>query len=97
MIFLENPVVGGGWANYQKNTQKLIDKGLIYQAAANYSHPHNQFLSSLAKGGTVAIIATIVLFFFPAINFYRTIQLNTDVSIRNIGLAGLVFVIALIV
>ena len=97
MIFLEYPVVGGGWTNYQINTQKLVDKGLVNQSAANWTHPHNQFLSSLAKGGGVGLIATVILFLFPAIIFYRTIRLNTDGFIRSIGLAGLVFVIAFVI
>ena len=97
MIFLENPVVGGGWAYYQKNTQKLIDKGFVNQSAGNYTHPHNQFFSSLAKGGGIALIATVVLFLFPAIIFYRTIQLNTDVFIRNLGLVGLVFITGIVI
>ncbi len=97
IIFKEHPIIGGGWGEYKANAQKLMDKGIVNSSAAGYVHPHNQFISSLAKGGIVGLVGTIIIFLFPAIIFYNVVKDNSRLEIQYIGLAGLVLIVAFVI
>lgn len=93
-IFLDNPLVGVGWGNFQEYAENLVAEGKRNRAAAYFSHPHNQFFSSMASGGLLGLGATLVLFVVPVIIFYRAIASNgRENDIRRIALAGLVMVV----
>ena len=94
-IFLDNPVLGVGWGNYQKNAQFLVNSGLRNKTAARFSHPHNQYLSSMVSGGLVGLIATLSLFVVPIVIFIRVIKDPDIVDGRSsLALAGLILVIS---
>jgi O-antigen ligase len=96
IIFQDNPVVGGGWGNYTEKAQKLVDNGVINKNAAKFYHPHNQFVSALAKGGLLGFVAISILFLFPAIIFYKSIKNNSEPKYQHLSLAGLVLLIGFI-
>ena len=93
IIFKENPVVGGGWGDYMSKVQVLVDNGVVNKGAAKFYHPHNQFMSALAKGGLLGFLAISILFIFPAIIFYRSISHNASVGTQGVALAGLTLVV----
>ena len=96
IIFLDNPVVGGGWGDYSEKAQKLVDKGVLNKSAAKYYHPHNQFFSALAKGGVIGFISILILFLFPAIIFYKFIRNKAKPEIQRLVLAGLIFIVCFV-
>ena len=93
-IFLENPLVGVGWGNYQENARVFIEAGLYHKSAGYYNHPHNQYFSSMVSGGALGLLATLALFIIPIMIFIRVIKSpnNTD-DARRIALAGLIMVV----
>ena len=96
IIFKENPVVGGGWGDYMVKAQVLVDKGLVNKSAAISYHPHNQFLSALAKGGFQGFLAILMLFLFSAIIFYRSIGHSSAAETQRLALAGLILIVGFV-
>ena len=96
IIFKDNPVVGGGWGDYMEKAQALVDKGVVNKIAAKYYHPHNQFMSALAKGGLFGFLAISALFLFPAIIFYRSISHSNAAETRRLALAGLILIVGFV-
>lgn len=94
-IFLNNPLVGVGWGNFQSQAEMLVRQGIRNPSAAKWPHPHNQFLSSLASGGVVGFIATLAVFMVPIGIFAHVIRdlRQSDVT-KRLALAGLVMVIS---
>jgi len=93
-IFLDNPLVGVGWGHYQKNAKELVARGERNHSAANWSHPHNQFISAMVNGGVFALFAILMLFFIPARMFYQACK-SPDKSddARSMALAGLLLMV----
>ena len=96
IIFMENPVVGGGWGDYMVKAQVLVDIGLVNKNAAIFYHPHNQFMSALAKGGLLGFLAISLLLLFPSIIFYQSIVHYTSAETQRIALAGLMLIVGFV-
>ncbi len=92
ILFKENPVVGVGWDQYIDKARQLADKGLVSKSAYAHSHPHNEFLSTLAKGGLLSFIGLMSLLLYPAYYFYRAIKNHTEPEIQRAALAGLILI-----
>ena len=89
-IFVEHPFVGVGWGKYQHYAQKLVDEGLRNPTAAQWVHPHNQFLSALVSGGVLAGLAIVLLFLIPLLVFLRHFRsASSSEDIRRYALAGI--------
>ena len=92
-IFVNSPMTGVGWGNYQVNAQKMVDQGLRHPKAAIIGHPHNEYLSVLASGGLLGFLALILLLVIPLRQFL--LATRTDLaSLRSLGIAGVMLVIA---
>ena len=93
-IFLDNPLIGVGWGNYQENARVFIEAGLYHKSAGYYNHPHNQYFSSMVSGGSLGLLATIALFVIPAVIFIRVIQSpGRSDDAHRMALAGLIMVV----
>lgn len=92
-IFVDNPLLGVGWGNYQQHAQQLVDKGLRHESSALHNHPHNQFLTALVSGGVLAFIATLSLFAIPAIIAARGLGLAEVGEAKSVMLAGFIMVV----
>ena len=95
-IYRDNPVFGVGWGHYKRNAQSLVDKGERHPSTATWGHPHNQFLSAMANGGTIALIAIVLLFLVPAGLFIRCIKAENTPNAQRLALAGLLLITAFI-
>ena len=96
LIFQDNPSLGGGWGSYKGKVQELIDKGVVNQSIAKYYHPHNQFISALAKGGLLGFFGVSIFLLFPSIIFYKLIRNTSDPTKQRLALAGLILLIGFI-
>ena len=96
IIFLEKPLVGSGWGSYSEKAQVLVDAGLVNSKVSKFYHPHNQYISALAKGGLLGIAAVIVLFLFPAIIFLKVLRDSSDPNRHRLALAGLILIIGFV-
>lgn len=92
-MFLDNPVSGIGWGNYRSAAQQQVDQGVRNPAAATFPHPHSQYLSVLANGGTISFVALLLLFLIPANIFRKHIQQSRSQDIKRIALAGIILII----
>ena len=95
-IYLDNPLLGIGWGNYQHHAKLLVDKGLRHPSAASYPHPHNQFISALVNGGTLAFIGLILLFAILSHLFILYIKQSKSRETQRLALAGLVLIVSFI-
>jgi len=93
-MFLDNPLLGVGWGHYQEQAQLQVDQGLRNSSAASYDHPHNQFISALANGGSLGFIVTMMLFLMPAWLFVKYIKQGKTEDIKRLALAGLILIVA---
>jgi (heptosyl)LPS beta-1,4-glucosyltransferase len=93
-IFLRNPTAGIGWGHFKEGAKRLIAEGLRNKSAANWGHPHNQFLSALANGGVLAFIAILLLFLVPAKILIDVIGRKKTADGQYIALAGLLLIVA---
>ena len=92
-IFVDHPIVGVGWGQYQHYAQKLVDEGLRNPIAAQWVHPHNQFLSALVSGGVLAGLAIILLFLIPLLVFLRHYRAASNAAdVRRYALAGILLI-----
>ncbi|VAW70387.1 hypothetical protein MNBD_GAMMA10-3124 [hydrothermal vent metagenome] len=93
-MYLDNPVLGVGWGHYEETAQQQVDQGLRNKVAALHDHPHSQYFSALANGGTVGFIALMILYLIPVWLFVKSIKQGKTPDIRRLALAGLVLIIA---
>ncbi len=93
-IYQDNPVLGVGWGHYEETAQKQVDQGLRNRSAASHDHPHSQYFSALANGGTVGFIALMMLYLVPTWLFVKYIKQGGTADIRRLALAGLVLIVA---
>ena len=93
LIFSDHPVIGVGWGDYQLKTMELADEGLINRLVPKFYHPHNQYLSALAKGGVLGFLSMFSLLLFPGIIFYKYMHIKYKDEINRMALAGLLFVV----
>jgi len=93
-MFQENPILGVGWGHYQEQAQLQVDQGLRNKSAAAFNHPHSQYFSALAHGGSLGFVTLMVLFFIPARLFVKYINHGETDDIKRLALAGLVLIVA---
>jgi O-antigen ligase len=93
-MFKENLVVGGGWGEFSGKVHLLIDEGLINKTAVNYYHPHNQFISALAKGGLLGFGSILIFFILPAFVFCKSISRHSEAEVQRMAFAGLVLILS---
>lgn len=98
-VFLDNPVLGVGWGNYQDYVKEQVTQGkrnLLpnHFDPGDFDHPHNQFVSVMVSGGIFALVAIIMLFFIPARIFYKTCQSQErSLDAQQMALAGLLLMV----
>ncbi len=95
-IFRENPLSGVGWGNYKEHAQLLVDTGVRNPSAADWGHPHNQFLSALANGGLIAFVAIVLLFAIPIKLFADVRRQGKDPVVSQLALAGILLLVAFV-
>ncbi len=91
-MFRESPWVGGGWDRFQQHSREMIRQKKLHPAVSRYTHPHNEYLSVLAKGGVFSFMALMALFMVPAWIFYRVIQEHPGEKQAGYALSGLLLI-----
>jgi len=95
-LFKENPVVGVGWGNYKKESQLLVDKGMVSPIAARYTHPHSQYVSVLASGGIIMFVTLFFVFILPFKLFLDLYKSKVEEA-KPYALAGMVLILGFMV
>lgn len=76
IMFKNHPVVGVGLNNFDSALMVLNKDHLVSDAAAKYTHAHNEYLCSLATGGIIGFVLTCLLFVIPILWFKKDYQQN---------------------
>ena len=93
LIFKKEPVMGVGWGNYKETAQQLVDQDKVNKSAATWNNPHSQYFSAMVNGGSIMLLALIVLFLVPISMFKKLLAFN-DREIRAYGLAGIILIVS---
>ncbi len=91
--FVDRPVTGLGWGNLQEYFTEEAARGDITAEASTKHHAHNQYLSAMANGGALGLLALLALLAVPG-GWFRAAMRDLDPERRAIGAAGLVVVIS---
>jgi O-antigen ligase len=90
----ENPVIGAGKDGYFRYLRQGVEEGRLHPVAAKYLIAHNQYVASLAYYGLLGGIVLLGVFVVPGAVFFRRWRSAATREGRELGLAGLVVVIA---
>jgi O-antigen ligase len=93
LIFVDHPIIGVGWGGYSQKAQELVNKGDINAIASKFYHPHNQYLSALAKSGLIGLIVIIIFYYLQAFVFSLCIRGSRQSEVHRLSLAGLILVV----
>jgi len=96
-MFIDNPILGVGWGHYAEQAKLQADQGLFNKKAILFDHPHSEYFSALANGGSLGFISLMLLFLIPAWLFIKTIKQGKSADTRRLALAGLVLVVSYMV
>lgn len=91
-IIKQNPMIGVGEDNYAMHQKKLIDQGKIDKFVGNFTHPHNEYLSSLVEQGLVGLFSFILLLLLPLKYIYIEMKKNPNTYQGSLAIVG-VFII----
>jgi len=83
-IFKENYLFGVGEGNFNKHLTKLVESGLINPRVLRYSHPHNEYFSSMVEQGIIGLISLILVFSIPLIIVFKNIKKSCSHNEKNL-------------
>lgn len=92
-LFREAPLVGIGTGAYQSGARGLAAQGKAAPYAANFDHPHNDYLNALSDRGLIGFVALLLLLSVPLRLFWKKLD-SRDPRIMSVALGGLVVVVS---
>lgn len=90
-MFLEHPLLGVGTGAFSEVARQLARQGRIVPAAAQYDHPHSDYMDALSGRGIVGFVSLLALFFTPGIYFWRALK-KSEGAYHATALAGVLLV-----
>lgn len=94
-MFIENPLLGVGRANFHEGLNALIARKLVSPAVQIYYHAHNDILQALATQGLIGGAALAALYLAP-LRFFMQCWRCHDAA-QPYALAGILLVLSYIV
>ncbi len=94
-MFKENPIVGVGWGEYNKEIKVMIKEGFSPNVLSTFNQPHNEYFSALSRGGIIGFLSVLIVFLVPLALFYRQIR----VAEKNnfIAFSGFIYVLGFMI
>ncbi|HEX7966525.1 MAG TPA: O-antigen ligase family protein [Gammaproteobacteria bacterium] len=86
-LFRVHPVLGVGLGGYMATVQERVAQGKAPPLAAEYDHPHNEYLDALAGRGLIGFLSLLALLGVPAWLFIRGLR-SPDPERVGAALAG---------
>lgn len=90
-VFLGNPVLGIGQANFERLRKAAIARKELPEAVEKFASLHNQIISDLATCGLLGLIA-LASFWVLSWRYYWTRLVSTNPDLRSCTTAGLLTV-----
>ena len=69
--FMDNPILGVGGGNYNKNVKTYVEKGIAHRNLAKMPHTHNAFFEALVTKGIIGFGILMFILLFPLYYFVR--------------------------
>lgn len=88
MIIKENSLIGVGEGNYAKHQKKLIDRGKIDEFVGNFTHPHNEYITSLVEQGLIGLFSFVLLLLLPLKYFYIEMSKKPGTHQGSLAIVG---------
>ena len=79
--FLEKPLLGWGWTNFNAAHQYVMQAGLVDKTRL-FGHPHNQFLLFLVETGLFGMLALLAFLLWPLLVAIRYIRESVEINAR---------------
>lgn len=92
-LFLENPFLGVGKANFRQGLNQLADRGVVNSGVRIFPHAHNEMLNELATSGAVGGITLFLLYAVPLRFFFKARRHEAQ---RPFATAGILLVLGYI-
>ncbi|GGY79008.1 hypothetical protein GCM10007071_28020 [Marinobacter zhanjiangensis] len=96
LMYSGHPVLGVGDDNFDRELQALVDEGQVDESILTFRHLHNQFVDHAAKGGSVALLALLVVFLGPLVLFWCYMSSDNPL-IKAHAVLGVTFVLTFMV
>lgn len=94
--FLERPLAGNGLEQFGAYVRRQVASGHASPSIAKYTHPHSEYLESLAAGGLPALLVLLLFFAVPLGYFARyanheqePVAVSAVAGLMVIGMYGL--------
>lgn len=91
-IFREAPLLGIGTGAYQSGAYRLAAQGQATPFAADFDHPHSDYMNALSSCGLAGFAALMLLLAIPGWLFWKKLD-SEDPGIMSAALGGLVAVV----
>ncbi|MDL2284108.1 O-antigen ligase family protein [Oxalobacter sp. OttesenSCG-928-P03] len=89
-IFQEHPLFGAGNANYDRELEKIAERGIIDPRVARSGHSHNELLHRMAWHGLFGGIAVMLCTFLPLFYFFPY-RHSEDRVLKTVAYMGMIF------
>jgi O-antigen ligase len=84
LAFLDKPLFGWGWNNFDVYRNEFLKQGLIDIPSRDFGHPHSQYFLLLGELGLTGITAFLLFLIYPIQYFIRKIrQFNAELNIQG--------------
>ncbi len=90
-MFYQNPWLGiGRRVDFQPELQARVDKGMLLPfVAQDFAEPHSDMIMSLSTQGLFGGLALLLIYFAPAVMFFRRLTSKQSTNIRVAAAMGL--------
>jgi O-antigen ligase len=96
VIFREHPIFGVGVDKYRSALRDLAERRIISPQASTFVHSHNEALFTMARLGTVGLLALLALYLVPASYFARDLR-HHDRQVRAAAGMGMSLCLGILV
>lgn len=95
-LIQEHPILGVGRFQFVQEKKRMVDAGLLTQAASQYEHPHHELLFAWVELGILGLLGILSLYALPAYYCWQH-RRSRDPMTRQMALLGLMVIVSYVV
>lgn len=95
-LIQEHPILGVGRFQFVQEKKRMVDAGLLTQAASQYEHPHHELLFAWVELGILGLLGILSLYGLPAYYCWQQ-RHSRDAMTRQMALLGLMVIVSYVV
>lgn len=97
MIFKAHPILGAGTGAFKDLAWSYADRGAIPLVAADYDHPHNDYLNVLYGGGILGLAAFLLLLGWPGYIYVNVLRKSLVLEAKAAAFCGVMMISAILI